>query len=187
MLTRCTDVNGTSATLGRHIRMTSNPIWVRIVRLLSLNYPAIGTAYEGDPCYSSAFYGSASPPCCCLRPSPWAPLKLRPVATGAHLFATATFGGNGRTCEGCHNGGGKASGQLEDRKLPSLLNTAAIYPRFSPGVGKVITLEGQVQSCIKGGLAGTPPELGSPDLVALTAYLGSIAKGQPVEIGGTPK
>jgi thiosulfate dehydrogenase len=109
------------------------------------------------------------------------------VATGGHLFATATFGGNGRTCEGCHNDGGKASGQLGDRKLPSLLNAAAIYPRFSPGAGKVITLEGQVQSCIKGGLAGTPPEFGSPDLVAITAYLGSIAKGQPVEIGGAPK
>ena len=55
------------------------------------------------------------------------------VATGAHLFVTATFGGNRRTCEGCHNDGGKALGQLEDRELPSLLNAAAIYPRFSPG------------------------------------------------------
>ncbi|MGO9007580.1 MAG: hypothetical protein ACLQIQ_08775 [Beijerinckiaceae bacterium] len=109
------------------------------------------------------------------------------VATGAHLFATATFGGNGRTCESCHEGGGKAPGELGDRKLPSLLNAAAIYPRFSRGAGQVITLEGQVQSCIKGGLAGTPPELGSPDLVAITAYLGSIAKGQQVEIGGAPK
>jgi hypothetical protein len=40
---------------------------------------------------------------------------------------------------------------------------------------------------IKGGLAGTAPELGSPDLVAITAYLGSIAKDQRVEIGGAPK
>lgn len=109
------------------------------------------------------------------------------VAKGGRLFATATFGGNGRTCESCHQDGGKAPGQLEDRKLPSLLNAAAIYPRFSRGSGQVITLEGQVQSCIKGGLAGTPPELGSPDLVAITAYLGSIAKGQQMEIGGAPK
>lgn len=109
------------------------------------------------------------------------------VAKGAQLFATATFGGNGRTCESCHAGGGKAPGQVGDRKLPSLLNAAAIYPRFSRGAGQVITLEGQVQSCIKGGLAGTPPELGSSDLVAITAYLGSIAKGQQVEIGGAPK
>jgi thiosulfate dehydrogenase len=109
------------------------------------------------------------------------------VATGAHLFATATFGGNGRTCENCHQDGGKAPGQLGNRKLPSLLNAAAIYPRFSPGAGQVITLEGQVQQCIKGGLAGMAPELGSADLVAITTYLGSIAKGQQVEIGGAPK
>ena len=65
------------------------------------------------------------------------------VATGAHLFATATFGGNGRTCETCHKDGGKGQGQLGDRKLPSLLNAAAIFPRFSPDAGEVITLEGQ--------------------------------------------
>ncbi|PPQ36670.1 cytochrome C [Rhodopila globiformis] len=109
------------------------------------------------------------------------------VATGAHLFATATFGGNGRTCESCHLDGGKAPGQFNDRKLPSLVNAAAIFPRFSRGAGRVVTLEGQVQGCIKGALEGTPPELGSPDLIAITAYLGSIAKGQQVEIGGTPK
>lgn len=114
------------------------------------------------------------------------PLEMA-VDKGAHLFASATFGGNGRTCESCHQNGGKAPGQLEDRTLPSLINAAAIYPRFSRGSGQVISLEGQVQSCIKGALAGTPPELGSPDLVAITAYLGSIAKGQPVEIGGAPK
>jgi thiosulfate dehydrogenase len=114
------------------------------------------------------------------------PLEMA-VATGAHLFATATFGGSGRTCESCHGDGGKAPGQLGDRKLPSLLNAAAIYPRFSRRAGRVVTLEGQVQSCIKGGLNGTPPELGSPELVAITAYLGSIAKGQQVEIGGTQK
>ncbi|MCI4679580.1 c-type cytochrome [Rhodoblastus acidophilus] len=109
------------------------------------------------------------------------------VATGAHLFATATFGGNGHTCESCHQNGGKGPGQIGDRQLPSLVNAAAIYPRFSRGAGKVVTLEGQVQSCIKNGLRGTPPELGSPELVAITAYLGSIAKGQKIDIGGAPK
>ncbi len=109
------------------------------------------------------------------------------MATGAQLFASATFGGNGRTCETCHKDGGKAPGQLGNRKLPSLLNAAAIFPRFSRDAGSVITLEGQLQFCIKGGLAGTPPEFGSPDLVAIAAYLGSIAKGQTVEIGGAPK
>ena len=71
---------------------------------------------------------------------------------------------------------------MGDRELPSLLDAAGIYPGLAHAE-KVITLEGQLRSCIEGGLAGTPPELGSPDLVAITAYLGSIAKGQRVEIG----
>lgn len=114
------------------------------------------------------------------------PLELA-VGRGATLFRAATFGGNGQTCESCHADGGKTPAQLGNRKLPSLLNAAAIYPRFSAGVGQVVTLEGQIQQCIKGGLAGTPPELGSADLVAIAAYLGSIAKGQLIEIGGAPK
>ena len=162
-----------------------------IVRLPLLNYPAIGTAYEGNPMLFIHILPASIGVVLLLSATQSVGATETPletaVATGAHLYDTATVRGNGRTCEGCHNDGGKALGQLGDRRLPSLLNAAAIYPRFSPGAGKVITLEGQVQSCIKGGLAGTPPELGSPDLVAITAYLGSIAKGQPVEIGGAPK
>jgi thiosulfate dehydrogenase len=104
------------------------------------------------------------------------------------LFAHETFGGNGNTCETCHVGGGKVPGIAPNGKtLPSLLNAAAIYPRFSRGAGQVITLEGQIYQCIRGGLGGTPPAAGSPDLVAITAYLGSIAQGQTVGIGGAPK
>ena len=157
-----------------------------IVRLPLLNYPAIGTAYEGNPMLFIRILPASIGVVLLLSATQSVGATETPletaVATGAHLFATATFGGNGRTCEGCHNDGGKALGQLGDRRLPSLLNAAAIYPRFSPGAGKVITLEGQVQSCIKGGLAGTPPELGSPDMVAINAYLGSIAKVRPISL-----
>ncbi len=110
------------------------------------------------------------------------------VARGQTLFSLETFGGNGNTCETCHSGGGKLPGMLPDgRQLPSLINAAAIFPRFSRGAGAVVTLEGQVRQCIRGGLGGSPPPAGSPDLVALTAYLGSIALGQAVDIGGAPK
>ena len=110
------------------------------------------------------------------------------VTRGADLFAHETFGGGGRTCETCHVGGGKAPGLLPGgRQLPSLVNAAAIFPRFSRGAGAVVTLEGQIRQCIHGGLGGTPPAAGSPDLVALAAYLGSIAHGQPVEVGAAPK
>lgn len=110
------------------------------------------------------------------------------VDKGASLFAHETFGGNGNTCETCHVGGGKVPGMAPNGKtLPSLLNAAAIYPRFSRGADRVITLEGQVDQCIRGGLGGTPPAAGSADLVAIVAYLGSIAQGQAVGIGGVPK
>lgn len=110
------------------------------------------------------------------------------VAKGSHLFAEGTFGGNGKSCESCHTDGGKGPGVLPNgRKLPSLANAAAIFPRYSESVGQVITLEGQIRQCVKGALGGTPPDYGSPDLVALATYLGSIAHRQPVDIGGAPK
>jgi len=110
------------------------------------------------------------------------------VDKGASLFAHETFGGNGNTCETCHVGGGKVPGMAPNGKtLPSLLNAAAIYPRFSRSAGQVVTLEGQIYQCIRGGLGGTPPAAGSPDLVAIAAYLGSIAQGQVVGIGTVPK
>ncbi len=110
------------------------------------------------------------------------------VAKGETLFSHETFGGNGKTCETCHVGGGKVSATLPNgRTLPSLANAAAIYPRFSRGAGTVVTLEGQVRQCIHGGLGGNPPPAGSPELVALVAYLGSIAHGQTVDMGGAPQ
>ncbi len=110
------------------------------------------------------------------------------VTKGASLFAHETFGGNGKTCETCHVGGGKAPGMLPNgHALPSLVNAAAIFPRFSRGAGKVVTLDGQIRQCIHGGLGATPPESGSPEIVALAAYLGSIAHGQTIDIGGAPK
>ena len=57
------------------------------------------------------------------------PLEMA-VATGAHLFATATFGGNGRTCETCHKDGGKAPGQRETANCPA----CSMPPRSTPGL-----------------------------------------------------
>lgn len=115
------------------------------------------------------------------------PLALA-VAKGAQLFENETFGGNGKTCATCHVDGGKSAGMLPNgRRLPSLVNAAAIFPRYNASLGQVLTLEGQVQRCVHGALGATPPDLGSPELVALVAYLGSIARSQPVDIGGAPK
>ena len=117
-----------------------------------------------------------------------ADLLAQTVTKGQHLFATEKFGGNGKTCESCHVGGGKSSGMLPNgRKLPSLVNAAAIFPRYASSIQQTVTLEGQIRKCIQGGLEGASPDYGSIDLVALVTYLGSIAHGQTVDIGGAPK
>ncbi|EQD36612.1 Cytochrome c-like protein, partial [mine drainage metagenome] len=111
------------------------------------------------------------------------------IESGSHLFTTDTFGGKGMTCQSCHSGGGKIPGQVDiggkmsqmaaqsrpvhqatfaglanGSKIPSLSNAAAIFPRFSPKFGKVITLEDQIRGCIAGGLGGKPPAYGSQKL-----------------------
>ena len=126
----------------------------------------------------------------------WAPNALAKVPDplhaaiqrGSHIFATDTFGGRGMTCQSCHSGGGRIAGQLANgSKIPSLSNAAAIFPRYSPRAGKVITLEDQVRACIAGALGGKPPEYGSRKLTDLVSYLTFLSNGKPIDIGGKPK
>ena len=110
------------------------------------------------------------------------------IESGSHLFTTDTFGGRGMTCQSCHSGGGKISGQLANGgKIPSLSNAAAIFPRYSPRAGKVITLEDQIRGCIAGGLGGKPPAYGSQKLNDLVSYLTFLSNGKPIDMGGKPK
>lgn len=113
---------------------------------------------------------------------------------GGMLFAKDSFGGHRKiagaavTCQTCHLGGGLVAGRLPNgKKIPSLVNAAAIFPRFNPMAHKVVTLGGQIQHCIAGGLGGHPPALGSKPLVDMEAYLASIAHGQSMDAGGKPK
>ncbi len=126
----------------------------------------------------------------CL-PAAWAkapdPLQAA-VQRGAHLFTTDTFGGHGMTCQSCHSGGGKIAGQVAGGgKIPSLANAAAIFPRYSPRAGKVITLQDQIRACIAGALGGKPPAYGSQALTDLTSYLTFLSNGKPIDMGGKPK
>ncbi len=99
------------------------------------------------------------------------------VQKGADLFAHESFGGAG-TCETCHLNGGRDAGKLPNGKaIPSLIGAAAAFPRYSARAQSVITLSQQIARCIGGGLKGTPPAFGSPNLVALDTYITSLSKG----------
>lgn len=110
------------------------------------------------------------------------------IQHGKALFTSAHFGGNGRTCDTCHRGEGKAQGMLPNGKaIPSLRNAAAIFPRYNKNAGMVLTLQQQVHRCVMGALQGTPPAYGSPEMTDLISYLTSLSQGKAIEMGGSPK
>lgn len=116
------------------------------------------------------------------------------VASGANLFAHGTFGGHRQmmgapvTCQTCHVAGGRVPGTLPNgRKVPSLVNAAAIFPHYNPKVHQVVTLETQIRNCVQGGLGGKPPAYDSKEMTDMVVYLHSIAKGQAMDMNGKPK
>ncbi len=99
------------------------------------------------------------------------------VQQGAEIFANNRFGG-AATCETCHVNGGRTAGKLPNGKeIPSLAGAAAAYPRFVAKRQTVVTLSQQIARCIAGGVQGTPPAFGSPEMVDLETYITSLSKG----------
>lgn len=110
------------------------------------------------------------------------------VDKGKSMFAHETFGGNGKVCESCHLGGGTQPGKLPNGKaIPSLSNAAAIFPHIRARDNKLVTLPDQVETCIAGGLQGTPPAYGSEELNALVSYVTSLSQGKKIDMGGKPQ
>nr|WP_294510524.1 cytochrome C [uncultured Rhodopila sp.] len=96
---------------------------------------------------------------------------------GADIFANDRFGG-AATCETCHANGGRTAGKLPNGKeIPSLAGAAAAFPRFVAKRQTVVTLSQQIARCIAGGVQGTPPAFGSPEMVDLETYITSLSKG----------
>jgi thiosulfate dehydrogenase len=99
------------------------------------------------------------------------------VRQGAEVFANDRFGG-AATCETCHLKGGRTAGKLPNGKdVPVLTGVAAAFPRFDSRRQTVVTLSQQITRCIAGGMQGTPPAFGSPEMVDLETYLTSLSKG----------
>ncbi len=111
------------------------------------------------------------------------------VAQGRQIFLHETFGGRGLTCNSCHTGAGLGPTRLPGRSFqaPSLANAAAVFPRFKPREGKVITLEDEIHGCIQGAIGGKPPTYDSDTMRALTTYITSLSQGKRVDMGGDYK
>lgn len=113
----------------------------------------------------------------------------------APLSASAAFNGFGdgatqgplMSCESCHSNGGRTRGRVpEGPTIASLVNASAIFPRYRKHHG-VVTMGMQIRHCVRAGIHGRAPAYNSPELVDLEAYLGSLAQGQRIHVGGKPQ
>ncbi|MGC9269028.1 cytochrome C [Acidiphilium sp.] len=115
------------------------------------------------------------------------------VARGAKLFKTERFGSTRIwvpdmafhnkpvTCETCHTNGGTTIGITPaGEHLPSLIGSAADFPRYNPKKHTIFTLQRQLVHCIRAGLGGTAPAYDSPAMIDLEVYLISLSKRTPI-------
>lgn len=108
------------------------------------------------------------------------------IAQGKDIFLHDTFGGRGMTCDSCHTGGGRGPTVIPGSSLrgPTLSNAAAVFPRYKPDDGRVLTLAEQIHGCIRGALGGTAPPYGGSTMRALETYLTALAQGKRIDMGG---
>lgn len=99
------------------------------------------------------------------------------VEQGQELFGAKPDGG-GPACITCH---------AEPRQ--SLRGAATHYPQVDPASGKLLNLEGRIEQCRVE--RQKQPAFGyeSAELLAMTAYLGSLSRGLPLDVatGGPAK
>lgn len=92
------------------------------------------------------------------------------VEQGRELFSRKPTP-DGQACVSCH-----ADPQQ------SLRGTAAHYPQVDAVSGKLLNLEGRIEQC-RVERQGQPAfGYESPELLAMTAYLGSLSRGLPVDV-----
>lgn len=114
---------------------------------------------------------------------------VQPVLSAGALFAnpglkTTRF----MTCDSCHINGGKTRGLLPNgRRISSLRNAVAVFPRYSGAVHRVVTLASQIQRCVTSGIHGRAPRASGQTMTDLISYLTYIAHGQHEDIGGVPR
>lgn len=70
---------------------------------------------------------------------------------------------------------------------PSLSNAAAVFPRYKPDDGRVMTLADEIHGCIAGALGGNAPAYDSDAMRALETYLASLAQHKRLHMGGKYK
>jgi len=87
------------------------------------------------------------------------------AARGAKLFADASLGSNGMSCNSCHTGMGAGEAPLTGRTP---------FPKVFSMARQVRTLDQTVQACIVNALKGKPLAWDDPKLTDLVTYVSSL-------------
>ncbi|MHB8837017.1 MAG: c-type cytochrome [Candidatus Methylomirabilia bacterium] len=91
------------------------------------------------------------------------------VASGKKLFADASLGTNGRSCNSCHTGLGKGDIPFTGR-VP--------FPKVFSMAKKMRTLDQTVQGCIIGAMKGSPLAWDDAKLTDLVTYVNTLYQKQ---------
>lgn len=99
------------------------------------------------------------------------------VARGKLLFdhtpaQAPQYVGDKLACSDCHLASGTA-----EYSAP-MIDLAGLFPMFSKRAGRVITLQERINECVVRSENGRPFPAGSPQMLAMVAYLEFLAKGQ---------
>jgi len=113
------------------------------------------------------------------------------ITNGKVLFSNDNLGANttGMSCDSCHPGGKTTGGNINMGKMampiPTLIGTAATFPKYKAGAGKVVRLDQMNNMCITMIMKGKALDLESQDAVDLAAYVTSLSYGKMVQKGKT--
>lgn len=89
---------------------------------------------------------------------------------GAELWSDVD-GAEGKSCESCHE-------DAED----SMKGVATVHPKYDKDLGKLISLEQQINECREQRMKAKPYKAESPELLAMTVYVRNQSRGMPVNV-----
>ena len=105
------------------------------------------------------------------------PELIGPDVANPHMRYT----GNRLSCASCHLRAGDAPGSL------NLYSAARNYPKFSTRAGVIISFKARINECMVRSMNGRPlPENGA-ELIAMVAWLRSLAERNPMKIQNKSK
>jgi cytochrome c len=96
------------------------------------------------------------------------------VERGKALFSDAKLGTTGQSCNDCHIMGGTKEGMMGKMPIKPFDDLATSYPKYSPMMNRVMTLDQIIDWCIMTPMKGTPLLWDDQRITDLVSYVVSV-------------